>query len=145
MCSGGGDATRRHCGTRCERRDLNAWYARRASSTICLRVTGDPDPGGLVSDVPMSFNDQGRIARISDERGAILPMMAVMLVVLIGAAAMAVDLGWLFWQSIEIQHGADAAALAGVLYEPDQRERGTHARHGGGGRKRVRPRSAQWQ
>ncbi|MCH8130817.1 MAG: hypothetical protein IIC70_13095, partial [Acidobacteria bacterium] len=44
------------------------------------------------------------------------------IVVLMGAAAMAVDLGWLFWQSIEIQHGADAAALAGVVYEPDQRD-----------------------
>ena len=56
-----------------------------------------------------------------DERGAILPMMAIVLVVLMGSAAMAVDLGWLYWQSIEIQHGADAAALAGVIYEPVQR------------------------
>lgn len=53
------------------------------------------------------------------ERGAVLPLMAIMLVVLIGSAAMAVDLGWLYWQSIEIQHGADAAALSGVIYEPD--------------------------
>lgn len=44
-----------------------------------------------------------------------MPLMAIMLIVLLGAAAMAVDLGWLFWQSIEIQHGADAAALAGVV------------------------------
>ena len=48
-------------------------------------------------------------------------MMAILLVILMGMAAMAVDLGWLLWQSIEIQHGADAAALAGVIYEPDQR------------------------
>ncbi len=48
-------------------------------------------------------------------------MMAFFLVVLMGAAAMAIDLGWLLWQSIEIQHGADAAALAGVVYEPDLR------------------------
>ena len=47
-------------------------------------------------------------------------MMALMLVVLMGSAAMAVDLGWLYWQSIEIQQGADAAALSGVIYEPDQ-------------------------
>lgn len=47
--------------------------------------------------------------------------MAIMLVVLLGAAAMAVDLGWLYWHSIEVQHGADAAALAGVIYEPGQR------------------------
>ena len=51
----------------------------------------------------------------NDQRGAIMPLMAIMLIVLLGAAAMAVDLGWLFWQSIEIQHGADAAALAGVV------------------------------
>ena len=50
-----------------------------------------------------------------------MPLMAIMLIVLLGAAAMAVDLGWLFWQSIEIQHGADAAALAGVVYEPNLR------------------------
>jgi hypothetical protein len=54
-----------------------------------------------------------------EERGAILPMMAILMIVLMGAAAMAVDLGWLFWNSIEIQHGADAAALGGVVYEPD--------------------------
>lgn len=56
-----------------------------------------------------------------NQRGAVLPLMAILLVVLMGAAAMAVDLGWLYWQSIEIQHGADAAALAGVVYEPDLR------------------------
>jgi hypothetical protein len=48
-------------------------------------------------------------------------MMAAMIIVLMGVAAMAVDLGWLFWQSIEIQHSADAAALAGVVYEPNLR------------------------
>ena len=47
--------------------------------------------------------------------------MAIMMFVLIGVVAMAVDLGWLFWQSIEIQHGADASALSGVVYEPDFR------------------------
>jgi hypothetical protein len=48
-------------------------------------------------------------------------MMAIMLIVLIESVAMAVDLGWLCRQSLEIQHGADAAALAGVIYEPDLR------------------------
>ncbi len=67
------------------------------------------------------MSDVDRVPVSRRERGAILPMMAIMLIVLIGAAAMAVDLGWLFWQSIEIQHGADAAALGGVIYEPDQR------------------------
>jgi Flp pilus assembly protein TadG len=57
----------------------------------------------------------------ADERGGVLPLLAILLVVFMGAAAMAVDLGWLLWQSIEIQHAADASALAGVVYEPDLR------------------------
>jgi hypothetical protein len=64
----------------------------------------------------MSHNNQGRLARITTERGAVLPLMALMLVVLLGAAGFAVDLGWLYWNSVEVQHGADAAALGGVIY-----------------------------
>ncbi len=94
---------------------------RRASNSIPRKVTGGPDPGCLQNIVLMFSNDQRRVARIANERGAVLPMMALMLVVFMGSVAMAVDLGWLYWQSIEIQHGADAAALAGVIYEPDQR------------------------
>ena len=118
---GSGRPNGRHRGTGGRRRLLPPWGAAPAPSGVTPQVTGDPDPGCSLSDVPMSYNDQDRIARITTERGAILPMMAIMLVVLLGAAAMAVDLGWLYWQSIEIQHGADAAALAGVIYEPDQR------------------------
>ena len=70
---------------------------------------------------PGATDGPGSSVGSNDQRGAILPLMAIMLVVLMGAAAMAVDLGWLFWQSIEVQHGADAAALAGVVYEPSLR------------------------
>ncbi len=59
--------------------------------------------------------------RAGNQRGAILPLMAIMVVVLLGSAAMAVDLGWLYWNSIEIQHAADAAALSGVVHEPGDR------------------------
>jgi hypothetical protein len=62
-----------------------------------------------------------RGAGADEQRGAILPLMAIIIMILMGAAAMAVDLGWLYWQSLEVQHGADAAALAGVVYEPDLR------------------------
>lgn len=55
------------------------------------------------------------------DRGAILPLYAILLVVLMGAAGMVIDLGWLYFKSIEIQHGADIAALAGVVYEPERR------------------------
>jgi Putative Flp pilus-assembly TadE/G-like len=53
------------------------------------------------------------------ERGAILPIMALILLVLLGMAGLVVDLGWLYWNSLEIQHGADAAALGGVIYVAD--------------------------
>ncbi|GMQ85586.1 MAG: hypothetical protein BMS9Abin07_1153 [Acidimicrobiia bacterium] len=68
----------------------------------------------------MTHTPRSRILAERGERGAVLVLMAIFLAVLMGAAAMAVDLGWLFWQSIEIQHGADSAALAGVVFEPDQ-------------------------
>lgn len=54
----------------------------------------------------------------SDESGATLFFVAVVLMVLMGMAGFAVDYGWLYWNGIKIQHGADAAALSGVIYEP---------------------------
>ena len=38
---------------------------------------------------------------------------------LLGVVGFAVDLGWVFWNSMEIQHGADAPALGGVVYVTD--------------------------
>jgi Putative Flp pilus-assembly TadE/G-like len=59
----------------------------------------------------------GRVAaRVGDERGAVLVIMALLLVALIGLVGFAVDLGWFYWNRIEVQHGADAAALGGVIY-----------------------------
>jgi len=59
------------------------------------------------------------VGGLGEQRGAVLPIMALLLVVLLGVAGFAVDLGWLLWNSIEIQHGADAAALGGVVYVAD--------------------------
>jgi hypothetical protein len=53
-----------------------------------------------------------------DERGAALPFIALMLVVLIGMAALAIDLGWIYLNASRVQRGADAAALAGVIHLP---------------------------
>lgn len=63
----------------------------------------------------------GKVARTlaERERGAVLILVASMLTVFMGMAAFAIDFGWLYWNGIKIQHGADAAALAGVIYEPD--------------------------
>ena len=52
-------------------------------------------------DVPTSFDDPGRIARTGNERGAVLPLLALILVALMGVVGFAVDLGWLYWNSID--------------------------------------------
>jgi Flp pilus assembly protein TadG len=49
------------------------------------------------------------------EDGAVLPVMAVYLLVGIGMLALAVDLGHIFLVKSELQRTADAAALAGAL------------------------------
>ncbi len=52
------------------------------------------------------------------EKGAALPIIASMIVVLIGLSAFAIDLGWLYLNSSKVQRAADSAALAGVIYLP---------------------------
>ncbi|HEX5615889.1 MAG TPA: pilus assembly protein TadG-related protein [Acidimicrobiia bacterium] len=52
--------------------------------------------------------------RHDDERGAVLVMMAVLLVVLLGITALAVDLGVGRAHKREVQSGADAGALGGA-------------------------------
>ncbi|MCH8899545.1 MAG: hypothetical protein IH942_03500 [Acidobacteria bacterium] len=72
-----------------------------------------PDSLGAVDGHPPSAGV------VAEQRGAILPIMALLLVVLLGVVGFAVDLGWIYWNRIEIQHGADAAALSGVVYASD--------------------------
>lgn len=52
------------------------------------------------------------------QNGVAIVLVAISMVVLIGFAAFSVDFGWLYLNGVRIQHGADAAALAGVVYEP---------------------------
>lgn len=49
---------------------------------------------------------------VRGDRGAVLPFVAVMLVVLVGMGALVVDAGALYQERRELQNGADAAALA---------------------------------
>jgi hypothetical protein len=51
----------------------------------------------------------------STERGQILPFVGVCLVVLMGFAGLAVDLGYVQYQQRQLQSAADAAAVAGVF------------------------------
>jgi hypothetical protein len=58
-------------------------------------------------------------ASISEkEKGSTLPIVAIMLTVLIGLSAFAIDLGWFYLNATRIQRAADAAALAGVVHMP---------------------------
>ena len=64
-----------------------------------------------------------RMPRESDrsiwsDRGAMLPIFATMMLVLIGMAAFAVDLGWFFVNATRVQRSAEAAALSGVVELP---------------------------
>ncbi len=56
---------------------------------------------------------------IGSERGATLVIATASLVVMLGAAAMAADLGWLYLNGLRTQQAADAAALGGVVHMPD--------------------------
>lgn len=47
-------------------------------------------------------------------RGAVLPLVCILLVALLGAGALAIDLGRLYYTGQEVQTAADAAALAAV-------------------------------
>ncbi len=50
--------------------------------------------------------------RIGHERGATAVITAIVIVMLVGFTAIAVDAGALYWDKKELQNGADAAALA---------------------------------
>lgn len=63
--------------------------------------------------------------RTSDRRGAVLMIVAGSLVVLLGIAALAIDLGIMYTARSEAQRAADAGAHAGaglLLYAPDDED-----------------------
>jgi hypothetical protein len=59
--------------------------------------------------------------RFADERGAVIVLFAVLLVVIVSFVALAIDLSHLFVVNNELHNAADAGALAGarVLYSED--------------------------
>jgi len=54
--------------------------------------------------------------RLKNSRGAVLPMVGVLLIVFLGIAALAIDIGYRNTTKNELQNVADAAALAGAGY-----------------------------
>lgn len=59
------------------------------------------------------------LARVRKEDGGVsLPFIAMMLVLLLGMSAFAIDLGWWYLNGSRIQRAADSSALAGVIFLP---------------------------
>jgi hypothetical protein len=50
--------------------------------------------------------------RMSEEDGAIAVLVAFLIVALVGMGALVLDVGLMYWESRQLQNGADAAALA---------------------------------
>lgn len=62
---------------------------------------------------------KGPIKRLLNENGQALVLAALVMVVLMGFAALAVDLGTVYVAKADLQNAADAAALAGAADLPD--------------------------
>jgi uncharacterized membrane protein len=61
-----------------------------------------------------------RSHRAADERGQVIVLLVVALLGVMGMLALVVDLGYLYWNQLELQSSADAAALAGAMELPDR-------------------------
>lgn len=58
------------------------------------------------------------MAKDDQQSGVVLVLTAFVLVVLMGMAAFAVDLGWIYYSQLNTRKAAEAAALAGVVHMP---------------------------
>ena len=69
---------------------------------------------------------EGRAA--CQDEGYFSVMFALLLVPLMLFAALAVDVGFWYTRAMEIQRAADSAALAGVVWQPNNFSKATTAR-----------------
>ncbi|MGH7949398.1 MAG: hypothetical protein ACREQF_09255, partial [Candidatus Binataceae bacterium] len=60
--------------------------------------------------------------RTNKPRGQIAVVITIAIVVLLGAVALAADIGVFYWQWSLLQKGTDAGALAGANYLPENRD-----------------------
>lgn len=64
------------------------------------------------------MSHEAQPARQQGERGAVALITALMIFVILGMAAFAVDFGWIYVQSLNAKKAAESAALAGAVYLP---------------------------
>ena len=89
-----------------------------------LRVDPDPPYQGLVAALHPRVGRAHKRTHAKrrrpwlDDRRAALFFIALTLAVLVGMAAFAIDLGWLYLNTSRVQRGADAGVLAGAVHLP---------------------------
>ncbi|GER21623.1 hypothetical protein NCCP1664_01200 [Zafaria cholistanensis] len=66
----------------------------------------------LVTRRPRAGHARGRSTGHHPERGATAVIVAVMMTMLLGFAAISVDVGRIYWEKAQLQNGADTAALS---------------------------------
>jgi len=77
-------------------------------------------PGGPSEEVAKAVSRVARVSRVlSNEKGSVIVFVALAMVVLLGIAAIVVDVGLLYFNRIALSNAADAAALAGAQELPD--------------------------
>ncbi|MDJ0663615.1 MAG: pilus assembly protein [Acidimicrobiia bacterium] len=59
-----------------------------------------------------------RFFKEDGENGVVLVLTSLAMVVLMGMAAFAIDLGWLYYKQLDVRKAAEASALAGVVHMP---------------------------
>jgi Flp pilus assembly protein TadG len=84
-----------------------------------MELHGSDEATGPTSGTDGSTRDGRRVGRLRrDEGGFVLVWTALFIIVLLGFAALAVDLGHSYYVGQRAQNAADAAALAGAPYLP---------------------------
>jgi hypothetical protein len=81
------------------------------------QAAGEPATDDAAAAVPTPAATRRR--DVWRQRGQALPLLAIMLVALIGFTGLALDVSLLLLRTLQQQRAADAAALAGVIHLPD--------------------------
>src|SRR5664280_621906 len=79
------------------------------------RAAGGADDAGS-GDLDVSADSKASVR--SRRRGQVLPIFALSIIVIMGMAAVVIDVSWYWVNTLRIQRAADAAALAGVVKLP---------------------------
>jgi Flp pilus assembly protein TadG len=72
----------------------------------------------LSDSVSVQRKEGRRVRHRKRQKGQVLALFALTLVVIVGMVAVVVDISWFWANALRVQRAADAAALAGAIYLP---------------------------